>query len=244
MEVADNTKVEWADATWSPVTGCTPVSAGCEHCYAKRLATRFPHVHGTQESQWPDFIDCIPFSQPVVHRDRMDKPLHWRKPRRVFVCSMGDLFHEDVSVATALDVLRIAASCPQHTFMILTKRPERMRTVMHHVRGITENIWLGVTAENQATADARLPILREIPAALRFVSCEPLLEEVKLDLTGIGWVIVGGETGPGARRMEPEWVYRIQDDCEGAGVPFFFKKWGGGNNSRLVYGLEWNEVPK
>lgn len=265
-----DTNIEWADKTWSPITGCTPISEGCANCYAKRMAeTRLRGRCGYPEDE--------PFRPGVVHYNQWEKPLRWKNPRKVFVCSMGDLFHDSV-IEPAIDkVLAIVASAPQHTFMLLTKRPERMRsyltdghnrkfavaklafTGMHQVkpmkafRGMGENplpnLWLGVTAENQARADERIPVLLQIPAAKRFVSIEPMLAPVDLTkmpngtfppynslrkwtdgkrTTGLDWVICGGETGPGARPMNPDWARSVRDQCQVAEVPFFFKKPSGG----------------
>lgn len=230
-----NTKIEWADATWNPMTGCTPVSPACDHCYAERMAGRNLPVtagHGFT---------------PTFHPDRLDVPLHWRKPRRIFVCSMSDLFHEAFTEEQIDAVFNVFAAAPQHTYMVLTKRPERAK---EFVGVVHPNLWLGVTVEDQQRADERIPILLDTPAAVRFVSVEPMLGEVDLSrylgvewmdaLDGYGhemfaalngqvgklvnWVIVGGETGPGARPMQPEWALDLYRQCKAAGVPFFFKK--------------------
>lgn len=243
-------RIEWTDATWNPVTGCTKVSAGCANCYAERMAARFPDRFG----DWRGGV--------VVHQNRLDQPLRWRKPRRVFVCSMGDLFHENVPLGVIGDVLRTARACPQHTFMFLTKRPDRMRKALlcwdcdGGCNGIDcRHLWFGVSVEGQATADERIPVLLDTPAAVRFISAEPLLGPVDLgkwihgscfahdaDVGGSGkcaghrcgedwlrefhWVICGGESGPGARPMHPDWARSLRDQCLAAGVPFFFKQWG------------------
>jgi len=259
------TKIEWADAVWNPVTGCTKVSAGCANCYAERMAKRFPQIHGLDfMPAYPDYIgptdaDPVPFSRVVLHPDRLDQPPHWRKPRRVFVCSMGDLFHEDVPVSFIRDVWRVMANATHHTFMILTKRPKRMVEVVGGQNLIfSPHIQLGVSVENQETADERIPLLLQTPAAVRFVSVEPMLGPVDLrrgrwipfyqtadeepdeDPREVGyppesvytktgkldWVICGGETGPGARPMRPDWARSLRDQCQAAGVPFFFKHWG------------------
>ena len=229
----------WWDVSWNPMTGCTHVSEACDHCYAERMARRF----NLRDLRDGERVSIDNYFVPRFHPDRLDAPLHWRKPRRIFVCSMSDLFHEaftDLSVGRVLDVIR---ECPQHTFVILTKRPERMRHVMHdielnhHRDHHLPNLWLGVTVENQARADERIPILLDTPAAVRFVCCEPLLGAVDLVrghqwakgcLTDhykapIDWVIVGGENGPGARPMKPEWALGLYQQCKAAGVPFWWK---------------------
>jgi len=241
-----NTKIEWADAVWNPITGCTPVSEGCKNCYAKRMASRLRGRFGYPEDD--------PFRPGTVHVDVLWEPEQWKKPRRVFVGSMGDLFHEAVPYSAIGPVLDRASRWTQHTFLLLTKRPDRMAAAISHLygdNGPTRNVWLGVSVENQARADERIPVLLQIPAAKRFVSLEPLLGPVDLsrwlsprqrpiadgyggdcapgwitDFTALDWVIVGGETGPGARPMHPDWVRSVRDQCVEAGVPFWFKGWG------------------
>ncbi len=303
--MADNTRIEWTDATWNPVTGCTKVSPGCDHCYAERVTERF---HGPGS-----------FATVVMHPDRLGMPLRWRKPRRIFVNSMSDLFHDDVPDGFIAQVWNVMAQCPQHTFQILTKRharlrswvsrwadrtgdsdhdkpsgmppmprgPEAVRAVYTSGRallfadmldslgeppegcayppydwidgqrfwpGVLSNVWLGVSVEDQQWADIRIPALLDTPAAVRFLSCEPLLGPIrlrrlqpsriggplyadalverhdqvdgKLLVPAVDWVIVGGESGPGARPMRPQWARDIRDQCTAAGVPFLFKQWG------------------
>ena len=226
------TKIEWTDAVWNPVTGCTKVSEGCEHCYAERIAKRF----------WKG----RKFGDVRIHPERLDEPEHWRKPRRVFVCSMSDLFHEKVPFTFIGRAFRKMDFCEQHIFQILTKRIYRaaqfcLRDNLLYCTGMSvlpQNVWLGVSCENQKWAAQRIPKLLQIPAAVRFVSFEPLLGPV--DLTDIhpvkepyipdpvlDWVIVGGESGPGARPMDPDWARSIRDQCREAGVPFFMKQMGG-----------------
>ena len=230
--MGDKTKIPWTDATWNPVTGCTPVSSACDHCYAARMIGRGLPKMGHEG----------PFSHVQFHPSRLDQPLRWKKPRRIFVCSMGDLFHEQVAMAWVDDVRRTISKCQQHTFMVLTKRPERMKeyfTSEWYRPPI--NLWLGVTAENQEMADLRIPILLQTPAAKRFVSVEPCLGPVDLTrikiyngviecaggrLPPVDWIIAGGESGPGARPMHPNWPRSLRDQCQAAGVPFFFKQWG------------------
>jgi protein gp37 len=308
------TKIEWCDAVWNPVTGCTKVSAGCHNCYAERMSKRLAGRAGYPAEN--------PFAV-TLHPDRLDQPLRWTKPRRIFVCSMGDLFHEDVDDEDRDEIFAVMAYAAEHQFQVLTKRPGRMReylttssnpselrdraacireTIHSDIMGQPDthyppplpwplpNVWLGVTAENQAAADERIPILLSTPAAVRFVSCEPLLGPVDLSdhlgltwekchscgqrypdvywandeqwaavvgdtyaglrcpgcfqrearefgfepgfntikppLTRLEWVIAGGESGPGARPMHPDWARSLRDQCQAAGVPFFFKAWG------------------
>lgn len=236
------TKIEWATDVWNPVTGCTKISPGCKNCYAERMAKRLAGRCGYPADE--------PF-RVTLHPERLEEPLHWKKPRRVFVCSMGDLFHADVPSDFILQVWHVMNLSPQHTFMILTKRAARMEMIMNEwlpsalelsvgLRAkykVLPNVWLGVTAENQEQADKRIPLLLQTPAAVRFVSVEPMLGAVALDVSygqGIGaffidsldWVICGGESGPGARPMNPDWARDLRDQCQAAGVPFFFKQWG------------------
>jgi protein gp37 len=277
------TKIEWADAVWNPVTGCTPISEGCKNCYAKRMATRLKGRYGYPEDE--------PF-KVTLHPEKLKEPLKWKKPRRVFVCSMGDLFHEDVPFQFIATVFGVMANSSQNIYMVLTKRPQRMKeffdwlfsnAAKYYARGYRTvpydddrinvlimniaseyginldfmrkwplfNVWLGVTAENQQRADERIPILLQILAAVRFVSIEPMLGPVDLtrivydrqtvidairglhgwplphtDGPKLDWVICGGETGPGARPMHPDWVRSLRDRCQAAGTPFFFKSWG------------------
>jgi protein gp37 len=297
------TKIEWCDSTWNPISGCTPISEGCQHCYASAMVKRFPNLHGGL---------AIPFSMPLIHRDRLEAPLHWRKPRRIFVGSMTDMFHEDVKTEWIVSVLKVIAACPQHIFLFLSKRPERMRVFFQNIVDekiavsaettcsecaphkdasserisasqnevagngrvgnatpptrwndgkrhcsqirndkksdignllsdnleaylnwpFPKNLWLGVTVESAKHLD-RLDILRTIPAAKRFVSFEPMIDACRpfsyhafhdIDLSGIGWVIVGCETGPNARPFSATWARMMLDQCRRKGIPFFMKK--------------------
>lgn len=257
------TKIEWADAVWNPITGCTWISEGCDHCYAKRMANRLKGRYGYPADN--------PF-RVTFHPERLEDPLRWKTPRRVFVCSMGDFFHGMVMLEWKERVFRIIDSCPEHTFMFLTKRPENVASWWY--TGPRNNVWLGVTAENQRRLDERVVELLRIPAAVRFVSVEPMLGPVRIgdsviiaqrgdkpdgNSRGIDWVIAGGETGPGARPMHPDWVRSLRDQCANARVPFFFKQWGFWKGSadfngtsmipaserrgRLLDGREWNEFP-
>ena len=236
-----NTTIPWTDKTWNPVTGCTPVSPACDNCYARRMARRLAGRYGYPDG---DGFTVTP------HPERLSEPLHWRKPSRVFVVSMGDLFPDQVSDEFIRKVSRAMAGANWHVYMLLTKRPERMAGFLRDWRAL-DNIWLGVTAENQEQADHRIPLLLQTPAAVRFASCEPLLggidltpylsvdhfalfrraewEPVQPDDPGcnsLSWVIAGGESGPGARPTHPDWVRSLHDQCTAAGVPFFFKAWG------------------
>jgi protein gp37 len=241
--MASNSKIEWCEATWSPITGCSPVSEGCQNCYAKRMATRLKGRCGYPADD--------PF-KVTFHPDRLDQPLRWKKPKRIFVCSMGDLFHEDIDTEWIMRIFGRIYKLPQHTFILLTKRPENALSFCRECglmpsnmpspccstpSGVEwpQNAWLGVTAENQQRADERIPILLQIPAAKRFVSVEPMLGPIDFEPDyesacrfgqEIHWVICGGETGPGARPMQSNWARSLRDQCKGAGVPFFFKKHG------------------
>lgn len=207
--------IEWTDATWNPVTGCEQVSPGCAHCYAKTFAERFrgvpghPYEQGFDLKLWPD---------------RLGLPLKWRRPRRIFVNSMSDLFHEDVPVEFVGRVFATMERADWHVFQVLTKRPERAVELASHLPWPT-NVWMGVSVENQRWT-GRIDALREIPAAVRFLSCEPLLGPLTLNLNGVHWVIVGGESGLRARPMRGDWAADIRDQCAAAGVAFYFKQWG------------------
>lgn len=222
------TKIEWADRVWNPVTGCTKVSEGCRNCYAERLAKRF----------WGE----RKFAEVRCYEERLNEPLHWKEPQRVFVNSMSDLFHPDVHDGFIYGAFMRMAKATQHTYIILTKRPQRMAQWFSKNESFQDlpNVWIGVSVENQQAADERIPILILIPAAVRFVSCEPLLGPVDLALSGtiphsvpystfgneLDWVIAGGESGPLARPMHPDWARSLRDQCQEAEVPFFFKQWG------------------
>lgn len=240
--MSDHSAIEWTDATWNPVTGCVEVSPGCAHCYAKTFAERFRGVPGHPFERGFDL---------QLRPERLRQPLAWRRPRRIFVNSMSDLFHDDVPapfIQAAFSTMRRAG---QHTFQILTKRPERAADLAPLLPW-PENVWMGVSVENQRWT-CRLAALRTIPAAVRFLSCEPLLGPLRLDLAGIDWVIAGGESGARARPMKPQWVEGIRDQCASQGVPFFFKQWGAfdcngrrvgkGRAGRLLAGRTWNEMP-
>jgi protein gp37 len=238
--MADNSAIEWTDATWNPVTGCTKVSPGCTHCYAETFAERWrgipghPYEQGFDLRLWPD---------------RLGLPQTWRSPRMIFVNSMSDLFHERVPDEFIRRVFKVMAETPRHTFQILTKRAERLATWHARYREFwfAPNIWLGVSVEDRRYGVPRLLYLSTVRSSVRFLSVEPLLEDVgRLSLRGIDWVIVGGESGSGARAMREEWVVSVRDQCVSAGVPFFFKQWGGVRKSeagRHLNGRTWDEMP-
>lgn len=239
--MSDNSSIEWTDATWNPVLGCTKVSAGCARCYAERFSERFRGVAGHPFEQGFD-LRLVP--------GKLDQPRRWRRPRRVFVNSMSDLFHPDVPEAYIADVGRVMSEVRRHTYQVLTKRHERMRSLLAGpLSWMAElpNVWYGVSVENRRQGLQRLEALRQTPAALRFASVEPLLEDLgEIDLTGIDWVIVGGESGPGARPMEESWVLNVREQCLRDDVPFFFKQWGGVRkhlNGRLLRGKTYDELP-
>lgn len=233
--MAIKTEISWCDSTWNPITGCSPVSDGCKNCYARRMVQRFPKLHGiTGDGKWDD-CDTVPFGQMMFHKDRLNQPLRWKKPRRIFVCSMGDLFHEDVPFDRVDKVLQVILDAREHIFIILTKRPKRMHEYFKFEHP-PKNVWLGVTAENQAMADERIPVLMEIPAAVRFVSIEPMLGPVdlgnylidkgrfKLTLGRyLDWVILGCETGPRRRSCKEEWMVDVSRQCMDVNVPVFVK---------------------
>jgi protein gp37 len=285
--MARQSNIEWTDATWNPVVGCSITSPGCTNCYAMRLAARLldkpgSHYHGTTKrvkgnAVWTGNIAMAP-------EETLIAPVHWKKPRRIFVNSMGDLFHESVPDEWIDKVFAVMAMAPQHTFQVLTKRAKRMREytntadrpllVMNEIfRRIgpppiplkredinqvkfLHNVWLGVSAEDQARADEHIPDLLATPAAVRFVSCEPLLGPIILHPLACGmnaltsstgpnldWVIAGGESGPGARPIHPDWLRGLRDQCRAAQVPFFFKQWG--EHAPCYAGINWEfEVMK
>ncbi|RKH02971.1 DUF5131 family protein [Corallococcus carmarthensis] len=265
------TSIEWTDATWNPVRGCTKVSPGCKHCYAETFAERFRGVPGHPYEQGFE-LRLVP--------EKLPEPLRWREPRRVFVNSMSDLFHEDVPREYIAAVFGVMAARGDHTFQVLTKRATRMLAWFQWVRGLDApgedaqvraclgqadryttrsrhisyppwplpNVWLGVSVEDRKYGLPRIEHLRQTPAAVRVLSVEPLLEDLgTLDLRGIHQVIVGGESGPGARALHPDWVRSIRDQCTAAGVAFFFKQWGGVRKKvagRVLDGRTWDEMPE
>jgi len=239
--MAQSSEIEWTDATWNPVTGCTKISPGCKHCYAETFAERFrgvpghPYEQGFDLRLWPS---------------RLEAPLRWRAPRMIFVNSMSDLFHERVPDEYIARVFEVMKTASQHTFQVLTKRAERLpEWYARHPRfEMLPNVWIGVSVEDRRYGLPRIPLLRRVTSWVRFLSVEPLLEDLgRIPLEGIDWVIVGGESGRGARPMNPEWAISVRDQCRAAGVPFFFKQWGGVWKKRTGRELEgefYNAMPK
>ncbi len=239
--MSDKSKIEWTDATWNPVRGCTKISPGCAHCYAETFAERFRGVPGHPYEQGFD-LRLVP--------EKLTEPLRWSKPRTVFVNSMSDLFHKDVSDEYILSVVDVMRTANWHTYQVLTKRSERLGEMLQtKLRDAADepHIWWGVSVENRKHGIPRIDHFRSAPAAVRFLSIEPLLEDLgDIDLAGIHWVIVGGESGPGARPMQRAWVVRIRNQCRRAKVPFFFKQWGGvrkSENGRELDGRTWDGMP-
>lgn len=234
--MADRSAIEWTEATWNPVTGCDKVSPGCAHCYAQRFAERWrgtpdhPYEQGFDLRLWPE---------------RLELPLRWRKPRLIFTNSMSDLFHEDIPFEFVEQVFDVMAQAHWHTFQVLTKRHERLAELAP-LLSWPANVWMGVSIENKRWV-RRADYLRQVPAAVRFISAEPLLGPlVDLDLEGIDWLIAGGESGPGFRAVNEEWLVDVRDRCIAAGVPYFFKQWGGPrpkSGGRLLKGEEWSQMP-
>ena len=240
--MSETSSIEWTDATWNPVRGCTKVSPGCTHCYAETFAERFRGVPGHPYERGFD-LRLVP--------DKLEEPLRWRKPRMIFVNSMSDLFHKGVSDEYILAVAEVMRKAHWHTFQVLTKRSERLRDLLRgklRPHGDLKHIWWGVSVENRKHGLPRIEHLRQSPAAVRFLSIEPLLEDLgDLDLAGIHSVIAGGESGPGARPMSAEWVRSIRDQCVDREVPFFFKQWGGVRKKltgRILDGRTWDQMPR
>jgi protein gp37 len=241
--MSSTSTIEWTEATWNPVTGCTKVSPGCAHCYAETFAERFrgvpghPYEQGFDLKLWPE---------------RLQLPLQWKRPRTIFVNSMSDLFHADVPDEFIIEVFAVMARADWHTFQVLTKRPERAASMSNHLSW-APNIWMGTSVENQRFT-TRIAHLRRTSARVKFLSCEPLLGPLRLKLSGIDWVIVGGESGPGARPMRADWARDIRSQCEATGVAFFFKQWGAHNElgvrvgkgraGRTLDGRTWDAMPR
>ena len=243
--MSDKSGIQWTDATWNPVTGCSKVSPGCAHCYAETLSLRF----GWSRRPWlPEFAT----ENVILHPERLDQPRRWRRPRRIFVNSMSDLFHELVPDAFIHDVFDRMALADWHSYQLLTKRPERMAAVVksyyatRHGQAPLPHVWLGTSIENDRWVK-RADAVRNTPAAVRFISAEPLLGPLpSLDLTEIDWLIVGGESGAGARPVDATWVRELRDRALNAGVPLFFKQWGGRTpkaRGRELDGRTWDEYP-
>ncbi len=250
-----STSIEWTDATWNPIVGCSIVSPGCQNCYAMRMTARLQAMgvekyrgltrQSGRRHVWTGRVR--------LDRDSLAAPQRWRAPRRIFVNSMSDLFHEELPDAAIDEVLEVVRATPQHVYQVLTKRAERLPEYFA-TRAAPTNLWLGVSVEDRRHGLPRIDHLRRTPAPIRFLSCEPLLEDLgAFDLSGIDWVIVGGESGPRARPMEVEWAESIRRQCEAAGVAYFFKQWGAWGadgvrrtknaNGRLLNGRTWDAMP-
>lgn len=254
--MAQSSSIEWTDCTWNPVVGCTKVSSGCANCYAERMAKRLAAIAASNASRGRSGGRLANYRGVVDKRGRwngsvylddsaVDDPLGWRLPRIVFVNSMSDLFHPEVPLEFIQRVFGVMNETPQHTYQVLTKRPERAAELAAELSW-SENIWFGTSVESHAVVE-RVRRLQRVPARVRFLSVEPLLGPIpRLPLSKIHWVIVGGESGPGARPMEAEWVAQIRDRCIDRNVPFFFKQWGGVNKKatgRVLDGRTWDEMP-
>ncbi|MBS1889322.1 MAG: phage Gp37/Gp68 family protein [Actinobacteria bacterium] len=235
--MADRSAIEWTEATWNPVTGCDQVSPGCAHCYAKTFAERWrgvpghPYEQGFDLRMWPQ---------------RLGQPLKWKRPRTIFVNSMSDLFHERIPASFIAEVFDVMVEADQHVFQVLTKRPHRVLELASELPW-PSNVWMGVSIENRRFVH-RADLLREVPAAVRFISAEPLLGPLEgLDLEAIDWLIAGGESGPGHRRIDEGWVIELRDRCLDDEVAFFFKQWGGArpkSGGRELQGQTWDQVPR
>ena len=234
--MGSGTSIEWTESTWNPVTGCTKISPGCKHCYAERMSKRL------QAMGQPNYIDGF---EVRLHERMLDLPLRWKKPQSIFVNSMSDLFHADVPVEYIQRVFAVMRQAHWHRFQVLTERAERLLALSGQIDW-PENVWMGVSVESREYL-TRIDQLRQTGARVKFLSIEPLLEDLgPFDLSGIDWVIAGGESGPGARPMEPAWVRNVRDRCQLAGVRFFFKQWGGTRKKaagRELDGRTWSELP-
>jgi len=234
--MATKSSIEWTESTWNPLTGCTKVSPGCKHCYAERMAKRL-HAMGQ-----PNYANGFKLT---LHPQALEIPLSWKKPQVIFVNSMSDLFHKDVPIEFIQQVFDVMRRADWHTFQVLTKRAERLQEIDAQIEW-PANVWMGVSVENQDYT-FRIDHLRQTHAKTKFLSLEPLLGPLsRLNLKGINWVIVGGESGPGARPMAEEWVIDIRDQCHAKCVPFFFKQWGGVQKKRagrLLQGKTWDQMP-
>lgn len=235
--MSGSSKIEWTESTWNPTTGCNKISPGCLNCYAERFAERWRGIAGHPYEQGFDL---------KVWTERLTLPLSWKKPRMIFVNSMSDLFHEDVSGTFIKDVFSVMKKADWHQFQLLTKRPNRMLEIAQSISEWPANVWAGVSVESQ-TWMWRSEVLKKIPAKIRFLSCEPLLSPLKLSLDELHWVIVGGESGIGARPVSIDWVRDIREQCLESSVPFFFKQWGGvqkKKHGRELDGRTWGDLPQ
>lgn len=243
--MADGSGIEWTEATWNPTTGCDKISTGCDNCYALTLSKRLKAMGVEKYQHDGNPVTSGPGFGVAVHRDALLVPLAWKQPRLVFVNSMSDLFHARVPLDFVREVFAVIAATPQHTYQVLTKRASRLAKIADQLTW-PDNLWMGVSVENAEVLD-RVDDLRRVPAAVRFLSCEPLLGPLDgIDLDGIGWVIAGGESGHRHRLLDPAWVAQIRDACHEAEVPFFFKQWGGRTpkaGGRTLEGLVYDEMP-
>jgi protein gp37 len=243
--VGDHSSIEWTEATWNPTTGCDRVSKGCDNCYALTLAKRLKAMGVARYQRDGDSRTSGPGFGVTCHPEALSLPRKWRRPRLVFVNSMSDLFHAQVPLDFVQQVFEVMAETPRHTYQLLTKRARRLRRVAGELDW-PPNVWMGVSVED-AEALLRVDDLRAVPAAVRFLSCEPLLAPLDgLDLTGIDWVIVGGESGPRTRPMDAQWALDVRDRCIEAKVPYFFKQWGGRTpkaGGRELGGRTWDDMP-
>lgn len=240
------TGIEWTEVTWNPTTGCDRISAGCDNCYALTMARRLKAMGSDRYQTDGDPRTSGPGFGVAVHEAALRQPYRWKGRKTVFVDSMSDLFHAKVPLTFVEQVFAVIADTPQHTYQVLTKRSSRLPKIADKLTW-PANLWLGVSVEDAAHL-YRVNDLRQVPAAVRFLSCEPLLGPLTgLDLDGIGWVITGGESGPGARPLDPQWVREIRDRCQESGVPFFHKQWGGRtpkHGGRTLDGVTWSEMPQ
>ncbi|MFF0386888.1 DUF5131 family protein [Streptomyces sp. NPDC004286] len=243
--MSDRSAIEWTEATWNPTTGCDRVSSGCDNCYALALAKRLKAMGAAKYQNDGDPRTSGPGFGVTLHPDALDVPYGWKSPRVVFVNSMSDLFHARVPLDFVRQVFQVMADTPQHTYQVLTKRARRLRQIAPKLDW-PDNLWMGVSVETENELP-RVDDLRHVPAAVRFLSCEPLLGPLPdLGLDGIHWVIAGGESGPRHRPLDEAWVTGIRDTCQDAGVAFFFKQWGGRTpkaGGRLLEGRTWDQMP-
>lgn len=235
--MSSKSKIEWTEATWNPITGCTKCSEGCSHCYAATLARRLKAMGNIRYKNG---------FEVTVHRDLFSRPLEWKKSKMIFVNSMSDIFHESVSDEDILSIFHVMNKASWHTFQVLTKRAERLVALSSRINW-TPNIWMGVSVENEKVL-SRVSLLKQSGAIIKFVSAEPLLESIeKIDLSGINWLIVGGESGAGCRPLQKEWVIELRDICKASGTAFFFKQWGGFHHTQGGSELEgkvYKEYPR
>ena len=243
--MADGSAIEWTEATWNPTTGCDRVSPGCDNCYALALSNRLKAMGSAKYQRDGDPRTSGPGFKLTMHPDSLDVPLRWTAPRLIFVNSMSDLFHDDVSIDFIERVFDVMRDTPQHTYQLLTKRAQRLSRLANRFDW-PKNLWMGVSVESRRY-EFRINHLRKVPAAVRFVSAEPLLGPLgEIDLDGIHWVIAGGESGPRARAVEYEWIAELRDTCTAAHVAFFFKQWGGRTpraGGRELDGEIWDQLP-